>query len=68
LHFSTREEQAMQRFIQRAQRFVRSDDGPTAIEYAVMLGVIIAVCLIAINAVGTKTNTVFSTAAISMGS
>ena len=58
----------MQRFIQRAERFVRSDDGPTAIEYAVMLGVIIAVCLLAINAIGTKTNTAFSAAARSMAS
>jgi pilus assembly protein Flp/PilA len=57
----------MQRFIQRATRFVRSDDGPTAIEYAVMLGVIIAVCLVAINSVGTKTNTLFSTVARTMG-
>jgi pilus assembly protein Flp/PilA len=39
--------------------FLRKEDGPTAVEYAVMLALIIVVCLTAIGAVGTNTNTTF---------
>ena len=35
-------------------RFLTSEDGPTAVEYAVMLGLIVVVCLLAIQSVGTK--------------
>ena len=38
----------------KVQRFLVSEDGPTAVEYAVMLALIIIVCLTAITAVGTK--------------
>ena len=59
---------SMKSFIECMRRFVRSDEGPTAIEYAVMLAVIVVVCLAAINSVGTKTNTVYSDVAKSLGS
>ena len=36
-------------------RFLREDDGPTAVEYAVMLAMIIVVCLTAITSVGQQT-------------
>ncbi|HEV3299128.1 MAG TPA: Flp family type IVb pilin [Planctomycetaceae bacterium] len=36
-------------------------DGPTAVEYAVMLALIIVVCLTAIQAVGTNANAKFNT-------
>lgn len=49
-------------------RFLKSDDGPTAIEYAVMMAVIIVVCIAGIRAIGTKTSTSFNTCANSMGS
>jgi pilus assembly protein Flp/PilA len=42
--------------------FVRREDGPTAVEYAVMLALIIVVCLTAITALGTNTNAAFTTA------
>jgi pilus assembly protein Flp/PilA len=58
----------MRRFILRVRRFVRSEDGPTAVEYSVMLALIIVICLAAIKSVGTKTSTVFTNAAASMGS
>jgi pilus assembly protein Flp/PilA len=48
------------------QRFLASEDGPTAVEYAVMLAMIIAVCMVAINNVGTSTTTVFNNTANSM--
>ena len=41
-------------------RFARSEDGPTAVEYAVMLALIIVVCITAITALGTTTNNTFS--------
>ena len=41
-------------------RFVREEDGPTAVEYAVMLALIIVVCLTAITTLGSNANNVFS--------
>jgi len=37
-------------------RFVRREDGPTAVEYAIMLALIILVCIAAISIIGTNTN------------
>ena len=36
-------------------RFLRGEDGPTAVEYAVLLAGIIAVCIAAITVVGGQT-------------
>jgi pilus assembly protein Flp/PilA len=47
--------------------FLREEDGPTAVEYAVMLALIIVVCLVAITALGTNANKTFSTVASSIG-
>jgi pilus assembly protein Flp/PilA len=41
-------------------RFVASEDGPTAVEYAVMLALIITVCIGAITTLGGNTSQVFS--------
>ena len=41
-------------------RFLAQEEGPTAVEYAVMLALIIVVCLIAITALGTNTNATFT--------
>lgn len=38
--------------MQRILRFLAEDDGPTAVEYAVMLALILGVCLAAIGTVG----------------
>jgi pilus assembly protein Flp/PilA len=54
--------------INKLTRFLSSEDGPTAVEYAVMLALIIVVCLIAIQAVGTNTSTTFQNVANSLGS
>jgi pilus assembly protein Flp/PilA len=40
--------------------FLRDEDGPTAVEYAVMLALIIVVCITAITALGSNANTTFS--------
>jgi pilus assembly protein Flp/PilA len=41
------------------QRFLKSEDGPTAVEYAVMLALIVIVCITAIQAIGQNANTTF---------
>jgi pilus assembly protein Flp/PilA len=51
----------MKDFANSLQRFLASEDGPTAVEYAVMLALIIVVCLTAIQAVGTNANAKFNT-------
>ncbi|MGD9645339.1 MAG: Flp family type IVb pilin [Pirellulales bacterium] len=50
----------------RIKRFVRSNDGPTAVEYAVMLALILLVCLTAIQTFGTNTKSSFSRTAASL--
>ncbi len=50
----------------RVHRFVISEDGPTAVEYAVMLALIIIVCLVAISSIGTNANQTFGDIAASM--
>lgn len=43
------------------KKFLVSEDGPTAVEYAVMLALIIVVCLAAVSAVGSNANAKFNT-------
>jgi pilus assembly protein Flp/PilA len=50
----------MKNFLSKVQRFIRSEDGPTAVEYAIMLALIVIVCLTAIQAVGTNTKSTFT--------
>jgi pilus assembly protein Flp/PilA len=54
--------------MKRMKRFLVSQDGPTAVEYAVMLALIIIVCLVAIQSLGTNTSTTFTNIANSLGS
>ncbi|MGE5194100.1 MAG: Flp family type IVb pilin [Deltaproteobacteria bacterium] len=49
------------------KRFIVSEDGPTAVEYAVMLALIIVVCLTAIQAVGTNASATFSSVSTQLG-
>ena len=46
--------------------FLVSEDGPTAVEYAVMLALIVVVCLTAITAIGTNANSTFNMIANSL--
>ena len=50
----------MSHMITSVKRFLASEDGPTAVEYAVMLALIVVVCLTAIQAVGTNANNKFN--------
>ena len=45
--------------IQRIQRFLRSEDGPTAVEYAVMLAMILLVCIASILVLGEATKSLW---------
>ena len=49
----------MKVFAKKVQRFLVAEDGPTAVEYAVMLALIIVVCLVSIGLIGSKANLVF---------
>ena len=44
---------------QRIIRFLQKEDGPTAVEYAVMLGLIIVLCIGMIQLVGTTTQEIW---------
>ncbi len=56
----------MKSLAQKVRRFLVSEDGPTAVEYAVMLALIVIVCLTAIQSIGTNANTTFSGVASSL--
>ncbi len=56
----------MNTFAAKLRRFLVSEDGPTAVEYAVMLSLIVVVCLTAIQSIGTKANAVFNSVASSI--
>ena len=51
-------------------RFLSDTDGPTAVEYAVMLALIIVVCIGAITALGSNANKTFTSVgnAVNVGS
>ena len=51
----------MATFTNSLVNFLKNEDGPTAVEYAVMLALIIVVCLTAIQFLGTQASTTFST-------
>lgn len=50
----------MKSFVNRVKTFLKSEDGPTATEYAVMLALIIIIALGAITALGTKVSSTFA--------
>jgi pilus assembly protein Flp/PilA len=44
----------------KVMEFVKREDGPTAVEYAVMLALIIVVCIVAVTALGSSASGTFS--------
>jgi pilus assembly protein Flp/PilA len=44
----------MNKLLNNIRQFLKAEDGPTAVEYAVMLSVIIVVCLVAVKSVGAN--------------
>jgi pilus assembly protein Flp/PilA len=53
----------MKKFANSVVKFLKAEDGPTAVEYAVMLALIIVVCITAITAIGTNANKTFQNVA-----
>ena len=49
----------MDNFLNVAKRFLTSEEGPTATEYAVMLALIIMACILAVTALGTAMSAEF---------
>ena len=43
--------------------FLKKEDGPTAVEYAVMLALIIVVCIAAITTLGSNANATYANVA-----
>ena len=49
----------MRTLVQHLVRFLKAEDGPTAVEYAVMLALIIVVCIAAVIALGQNVSGTF---------
>jgi len=50
----------MRNIAKKMVSFIKKEDGPTAVEYAVMLALIVVVCIAAITTLGTNANATFS--------
>ncbi len=57
----------LSRVSQSVVNFLQREDGPTAVEYAVMLALIIVVCIGAITTLGSNANKTFNTVASTVG-
>ncbi len=53
----------MRNLREKLVKFFKSEDGPTAVEYAVMVALIIVVSIAAIQTLGEKTSSVFTATA-----
>ena len=54
----------MKNLTRKFVEFMKKEDGPTAVEYAVMLALIIVVCIAAITTLGSNANNTFSSVAV----
>jgi pilus assembly protein Flp/PilA len=50
----------MRNTFQRLSHFLNDESGPTAVEYAVMLALIIVVCISAVTVLGSNSNNTYS--------
>ena len=55
------------RFTHAVTNFLAKEDGPTAVEYAVMLALIIVVCIAAITTLGNNAKATFTTVGTAIG-
>lgn len=53
--------------VRRAVQFLKREEGPTAVEYAVMLALIVVVCIAAISTIGQNTAAVYSNEVLKSG-
>jgi pilus assembly protein Flp/PilA len=54
----------MRKLTQHLVNFLQNEDGPTAVEYAVMMALIIVVCVTAVQTLGSNANNTFSNVAL----
>jgi pilus assembly protein Flp/PilA len=54
--------------LKKSLHFLASEDGPTAVEYAVMLALIVVACVVIIQNLGTSINSTFSSVSSTMSS
>jgi len=54
----------MRKVFTKLGQFLRDEDGPTAVEYAVMLALIIVVCITAIGLLGSNARNTFADVAL----
>jgi pilus assembly protein Flp/PilA len=57
----------MKNLTNAVSRFLKSEDGPTAVEYAVMLALIIVVCITAVTTLGSNANKTFTSVGTAVG-
>ena len=50
--------------VRKVVHFLKQEDGPTAVEYAVMLALIVVVCMAAITTLGSNANSTFGNVAL----
>ena len=48
-------------------RFLKAEDGPTAVEYAVMLALIMVVCITAVTVLGSNSRTTYTKVSTTIG-
>ena len=58
----------LSRFTKAVSEFLVKEDGPTAVEYAVMLALIIVVCIAAITTLGNNAKSTFTSVGTTIGS
>ena len=58
----------MRKFVNSVKHFLQAEDGPTAVEYAVMLALILVACITIVTSLGTSASTTFSKVNSSLGS
>jgi pilus assembly protein Flp/PilA len=63
-----KKEQTMSGVFSRVHRFIVSEDGPTAVEYAVMLGLIVVAIVGVVTSLATSVSGTFSTVSSTLGS
>ena len=58
----------MRKFMNKVVNFLKREDGPTAVEYAVMLALILVACITIVTSLGTSVSGTFSKVNASMSS
>ena len=58
----------MERFLIRMRRFFHSENGPTAVEYAVILALVVLISMATIRRLGRRTRRTFRNTARSLAS